>query len=244
MWPSEDIMNTKILIGLGLTTSVLALSGSASAQTQTRDGTQAEGSTKNLAPATHAVELTIGTGYEQAFGNIQSNAPSLTELGQAGGAVQTSVGYRILPQLTLSLYGSFAEFGRASQTDASANLYSVAAGVQSDWHFLPGGSELDPWVSLGSGWRGYWINQNTGNSSDQGMEIAKLQIGVDYRIDKAVAISPVVGADLTTFFTQQTPQSNGWSNISSPQVNTFFFAGLQGRFDIPTESSSSRVASR
>jgi len=76
------------------------------------------------------------------------------------------------------------------------------------------------------------------------MEIAKLQVGLDYRIAQAVAISPVVGADLSTFFTQQTPESNGWTNISSPQVNTFFFAGVMGRFDIPTQSSSSQVASR
>jgi hypothetical protein len=237
-------MNTKTLIGAGMTAVVLAFAGTASAQTQTKDAVQQEGSTKNLAPATNSVELTIGTGYEQGFGSIQSGQPSLTDLGQAGGAVQTSVGYRILPQLTLALYGSFAGFGRASEVDTSANIYSAAAGVQTDWHFLPKGSELDPWVSLGSGWRGYWINQNSGNVTDQGMELAKLQVGVDYRIAQAVAISPVVGADLSTFFTQQTPQSNGWSNISSPQVNTFFFAGLMGRFDIPTQSSSSQVASR
>jgi hypothetical protein len=238
----EEIMNTKITFGVAV--AALALTGSASAQVETKDVVQSAGGEKNLAPAARSVELTIGTGYEQGFGNIQANQSSLTELGQAGGAVQTSVGYRILPQLTLSLYGSFAEFARAGQVDSSAHLYSVAAGVQSDWHFLPGGSEFDPWLSLGSGWRGYWVNQNAGNSTDQGMELAKLQVGVDYRIDRAVAISPVVGADLTTFFTQQTPGSNGWTNISSPQVNTFFFAGLQGRFDIPTESRSSQVASR
>lgn len=237
-------MNTKTLIGAGMTAVVLASSGIASAQSQTKDAVQEEGSAKNLAPATNAVELTIGTGYEQGFGNIQTGQPSLTDFGQAGGAVQTSVGYRVLPQLTLSLYGSFAGFGRASGVDPSANIYSAAAGVQTDWHFLPKGSELDPWVSLGSGWRGYWVNQSSGNVTDQGMEIAKLQVGLDYRIAQAVAISPVVGADLSTFFTQQTPESSGWTNISSPQVNTFFFAGVMGRFDIPTQSSSSQVASR
>jgi hypothetical protein len=78
----------------------------------------------------------------------------------------------------------------------------------------------------------------------QGVEWAKLQIGVDYRIDQAVAISPVVGADLTTFFTQSTPTSNGFTNTTNPTVNTFVFAGVQGRFDIPTDSRSSQVASR
>ncbi len=237
-------MNTKLTIGVAVATGMLAFAGGASAQTQTKDEVKTEGSGDALAPATHAVELTIGTGYEQGFGKFSSGQPSLNNIGLAGGAVQIGAGYRIIPQLTLGLYGSGAMFGRADQMDSSTNLYSAAAGVESDWHFLPGGERLDPWVSLSSGWRGYWINQNTGNTSVQGMEIAKLQVGLDYRIDQAVAISPVVGADLSTFFTQETPESHGFTNVSNPQVNTFLFAGLLGRFDIPTESSHSRLASR
>jgi hypothetical protein len=77
------------------------------------------------------------------------------------------------------------------------------------------------------------------------MEIAKLQVGLDYRIDRAVAISPVVGLDLSAFFTQSTPGSNAFGNVSNPNVNTFVFAGLQGRFDFPTgRGSASQMASR
>jgi hypothetical protein len=237
-------MNTKLSIVAVMVTGVLAVPGTALAQTQEKDEAKAGASEPDLAPATHAVELTIGTGYEQAFGNIQSGRPSLTDVGTAGGAVQIGVGYRLIPQLTLGAYGSFAGFGRGDQVDSSANIYSAAAGVQADWHFLPGGHQLDPWVSLGSGWRGYWVNQNAGTTSDQGLEIVKLQVGLDYRVAQSVAISPVVGADISTFLTEQTPDANGWSNISSPQANTFFFAGLMGRFDIPTQSRTSQVASR
>jgi hypothetical protein len=237
-------MNTKAMTGAALALGVLAISASANAQNQSKDEAKQEGATRDLAPATHAVELTIGTGYEQGFGKFTSAQPSLTDIGTAGGAVQIGAGYRIIPQLTLGLYGSGAMFGRADQVDTSTNLYSAAAGVQSDWHFLPGGHELDPWVSLSSGWRGYWLNQNVGNTSIQGLEIAKLQVGLDYRLAQSVAISPVVGADLSTFFTQSTPQSNGFTNISDPQVNTFVFAGVMGRFDVPTGAGTSQVASR
>jgi hypothetical protein len=58
------------------------------------------------------------------------------------------------------------------------------------------------------------------------------------------SLSIVIGSTLTTFFSQQTPQSNGYASIQSPQVNTFLFAGLQGRFDVPTGSGASQVASR
>jgi len=238
-------MKTHLMTGAAVAMGALtfAFAGSASAQTVERENVNKE-SPKDLAPATHAVELTIGTGYEQGFGKFTSNQPSLTDIGSAGGAVQVGVGYRIIPQLTLGVYGSGASFSRADQIDSSTTLYSAAAGVQTDWHFLPSDHQLDPWVSLGSGWRGYWINQNTGNTSVQGMEIAKLQLGLDYRIDQAIAISPVVGADLSTFFTQSTPESNGFSNLSNTQVSTFVFAGLLGRFDVPTQQNHSQVASR
>ena len=229
---------------VAVTLTALSVSGEAFAQSQPKDEVKETTSTNDLAPATHAVELTLGTGYQQGFGKIASAQPSLTDVGHAGGAIQLGVGYRLLPQLTLGLYGSGAEFSRGSQVDSSATLYSAAAGAQADWHFLPGGSQFDPWLSLGSGWRGYWISENAGKTSAQGMELAKLQVGVDYRMTRAIAISPVIGADLSTFFTQSTPESSGFHNVSSPEVNTFVFAGLMGRFDLATEPDRSQVASR
>jgi hypothetical protein len=239
---SEDIMNRNWTTAAAVTISGMLIAGAASAEE--KDEAQSTSDKSHyLGPATHDVELTIGTGYEQGFGKIASGQPSLTDIGQAGGAVQVGVGYRVIPQLTLSLYGSGGMFSRGDAVDPSAHLYSAAAGVQADWHFLPGGLELDPWLSLGTGWRGYWAHDDQGTTSTQGMELAKLQVGLDYRVDQAVAMGPVVGVDLSTFFTQSTPSSDGFSKISSPNVNTFLFAGLQGRFDIPT-TTSSRVASR
>jgi hypothetical protein len=240
---TEDIMNTKWSSAAAVTISGFLVATAASAQ-QRDEGQHAGDKSESLAPATHSVELTVGTGYAQGFGKIASSQPSLTDIGQAGGAIQIGVGYRLLPQLTLGVYGAGAVFGRGDQVDPSANLYSAAAGVQADWHFLPAGHDLDPWVSLGSGWRGYWNHADQGTTSIQGLELAKLQIGLDYRLDQAIAISPVIGADLSTFLTESTPTANGFSNISSPNVNTFVFAGLQGRFDIPTGEPSSKVASR
>jgi hypothetical protein len=215
------------------------------AQADERDQAQSSqgASERSLAPATNAVELTIGTGYEQGFGDIASAQPSLTDIAQAGGAVQAGVGYRLIPQLTLGVYGTGGMFARGDAVDHSANLYTATAGVQADWHFLPRGQVFDPWVSLGTGWRGYWVHADQGTTSLQGMELAKLQVGLDYRVDQAVAIGPVVGVDLSTFFTQSTPAHSAFTDISNPNVNTFLFAGLQGRFDVPV-TRSTEVASR
>jgi hypothetical protein len=210
----------------------------------TRDEARESEAARDLPAAKDAIELTIGTGYAQGFGDVASNHARLGDLSTAGGAVQLGVGYRILPRLTLGVYGTGAMFGRGDQVGSSANLYSATAGVQADWHFVPKGSEWDPWVSLGTGWRGYWINQDQGTTSLHGWEIAKLQVGVDYRISPAVAISPVIGADVSTFFTESTPQAGGFSNLQSPTANTFVFGGVMGRFDIPTRSEGSTVAER
>lgn len=230
-------------IGAAVVSTTMVVSGVASAQEKDQ-AQSASGNSAGLAAASNAVEVTLGTGYEQGFGNVGSGQPSLTDVGTAGGAVHLGVGYRLIPQLSVGVYGSGAMFGRSDQVDNSTNLYSATAGVEAAWHFLPKASALDPWVSLGTGWRGYWEHADQGNTAMHGWEIAKLQVGVDYRIDKAVAVSPVVGVDMTTFFTQSTPASNGYGNITSPQVNAFLFAGLQGRFDIPVGSDSGQVASR
>jgi len=236
-------MNTKWITALTVALSGVVVSGVAGAAEKDEAGAQQ--SSRELAPATHAVELTIGTGYAQGFGDVASGQPKLTDLAQAGGAVQTSVGYRVIPQLTLGVYGSGAMFSRADQVDSTTNVYSASAGIESDWHFLPSSHQLDPWVSLSSGWRGYWVHNNQAETSLQGLQIARLQLGLDYRIDNAIAISPIIGADLSTFLSERTPTSGGFTNISNPNVDTFLFAGLQGRFDIPTRSgSTSQVASR
>jgi hypothetical protein len=235
---------TKRILVIASTMGALLVAGSANAQVQTKDEATEGAAEKRLAPATKAVELTVGTGYEQGFGKFGSGQPSLTDVGTAGGALQIGVGYRVIPRLTLGLYGSGAVFGRGDQVDPSANLYSTAAGFQADWHFLPGGHLLDPWISLGGGWRGYWIGANSGTTSIQGMEIAKLQVGVDYRIAQSISVSPVVGIDLSSFFTQSTPETNRFTNIPSPDVNTFLFAGMMGRFDLGLGSRNQQTASR
>ena len=234
-------MKTKWITSAAFAMGILAVSTMAHAEG--KDEAQ-ESKTSTTAPIKDAVELTIATGYSQGFGDIASKKPSLGDLGKAGGGIQGGVGYRVLPQLTLGLYGSWSMYGRGDQADPTGHVYSSTAGVQADWHFMPASHELDPWISLGSGWRGYWMTADRGTTSMHGMELAKLQVGLDYRIAKQVAISPVVGVDLSTFLTQATPNDNNWHKVSSPDVNAFVFAGVQGRFDIPIEPAAARVASR
>jgi hypothetical protein len=181
-------MNMKIKFAAALATGLFSLAGSAQATEGAKDSASpSEDANARLPAADRSVELTVATGYAQGFGDVAAEQPSLTDVGQAGGAVQVGVGYRLLPKLTLGVYGSGATFSRGDRVDGSTNLWSATAGAQADWHFIPSGSTVDPWVSLGTGWRGYWVSADQGTTSIQGLQLAKAQVGVDFRVAPQIA---------------------------------------------------------
>ena len=197
---------------------------------------------RDLSAIDEAVEITLATGYAQAFGQVSTGLPNLTEIGLAGWSMQLGVGYRLTPQLAFGIYGGGA-LSKQTQLDAT-NLYSALSAFKVDWHFLPASHEVDPWISLGSGWRGYWIEQNQGATSLQGFDFAKLQAGFDYRAERRAALGPVVGLDFSRFVWQAGPGAQGYEKTSQPRVNTFVFVGVMGRLDIPRDARErQRVAS-
>ncbi len=192
--------------------------------------------------ANQALEITLGAGYAQGFGDIASSQRSLTDQTSAGGELTLGVGYRINPNFMVGAYGSGAKYGTRAST-SGADIWTSTAGVQANYHLLPD-NEWDPWIGLGSGWRGHWISKSGGTDSRHGWEIARLTAGVDYRVSSDFAVSPYVGAGLTTFFSQELAGQNGFSNIDSPNANVWVFGGIQGRFDLFGSSGPSmRLAS-
>ena len=87
------------------------------------------------------------------------------------------------------------------------------------------------------------MHNGSGTDSRHGWDIARVQVGVDYRLAPEFALAPYVGAGLTSFFTQELAGQQSFSNVNSPDVNVWVFAGLQGRFDLFGRSSGFRVAS-
>jgi outer membrane protein W len=128
-------------------------------------------------------------------------------------------------------YGSGSTHATGDFT-SGGNIYTATAGVQANYHFLPS-ETWDPWIGLGSGWRALWIkHDNAGTDSRHGLDIARLTAGVDYRVSSQFAVSPYVGAGLTTFLTQELANESSFSNVHSPNVNVLIFGGTQGRFDL------------
>jgi hypothetical protein len=184
-------------------------------------------------PPVKAIELTIGGGYAQGVGDIGSNAPTVPDIAGPGGSIQASIGYRFTKHLSAEFYGTGSMFSRNNGLPSGTDVWSSTAGIQATWHFRPWYS-IDPWVSLASGWRGMWTNPSAETTTTRhGLQIARLQIGVDFRFSQTVAIAPVIGADVSMFLTQDVPGvPGGFNNISSPDANYFFFGGLAARFDV------------
>jgi hypothetical protein len=180
-------------------------------------------------PANNALELTLGFGYAQGFGDIGSSQRSLTDLSSAGGELSLGVGYRINPEFMVGVYGSGGKYATGDFTNG-ADIWTATAGVQANYHFLPA-ADFDPWVGLGTGWRGHWISHG-GTDSRHGWDIGKLTVGVDYRVASEFAVAPYLGVGVTTFLTQELSSQQSFQNINSPTANVWLFGGIQGRFDL------------
>ena len=180
----------------------------------------------------NAFEIGVATGYTQGGGKLGGNMGSLEDLSGPGGAVEVDLGYRILPQLSLGAYGTFAKYQKGDNVANDTDVLGATAGLQAVLHARPDRS-VDPWVSLGTGWKGLWLNPSSGKvTSLQGLELARLQLGVDYRVSKDVAIAPVIGGSLSMFISQDSDMTADLTEITDKKVNFTGFAGLSGRFDL------------
>lgn len=211
---------------------VLSLLVPAVAVAQPNDLQATDGFDHPVAAVQNAFEVGVAAGYAQGAGKLGGGMNSLEDVAGAGGAVEVDAGARIIPNLSVGLYGTFSQHAKGDQLPSSTDVYGASAGVQASWHFRPSTS-IDPFVNLGTGWRGLWLNPSTGKvTSLQGLELARLQVGVDYRITPDIAIAPVIGGSLDMFVSQDSPMTNDYTEIQTKKVSFTGFAGIAGRFDL------------
>ena len=194
---------------------------------------------EKIVPApSQAFEINGTVAYTQPWGNLTDNltAQSLV-IGRriqdfAGAGIQfgLDLGYRASPMLSLGIYGTYAGYHNSTPLDG-ADFRSVTAGIQGGWHFRPFRS-VDPWVTLGSAWRGNWFVPEVGGiTSIQGWQLARLQVGADFRLAPAVAVGPYVSGDVNLMFSERVPNTDFRSMNGTPTYASFT-AGVIGRFDV------------
>lgn len=183
-----------------------------------------------IAAPSNALELGIGVGYHQGFGPIAAGVPTLQGLSTAGAALKLDVGWRIDPRWMVGGYveGSLQGAGNEPRSDHANGL---AAGIQGQFHILPL-EKYDPWIGVGFGWRGLWADRGFGTQALQGLDLARLQLGVDYRMTESFSLAPMVGVSLTRFLSEKPAGANSYRDTSDRKLDTFVFAGFGGRFDL------------
>jgi hypothetical protein len=193
-----------------------------------------------LAAPTEAFELRLAGVYTQGFGNFSPNL-GLPSVAGAGVGGNLDLAYRMTPHASVGVSGQYAEFSSENNTAARG----VVGNIGITYHGAPY-QRADPWLRFGAGYRLLWSVNQFVNSVEgptvlvHGFELGALNLGYDLRLSEGVAIAPMIGVDLNLFIWDRVAGVN--HALSSAQVGTFVFAGIQARFDAgPT--TSTRMAS-
>jgi hypothetical protein len=186
-----------------------------------------------LAAPISAFEIGVAGNYSQGFGNLTrgTGATRVQDLTNAGGGAELDLNWRFVPAFSLGIYGAGSQFSRDSQVASGTEIRTLAAGVQGQWFMRPF-RQVNPWLGLGTGYRGYWVSPDIGGTTSfHGWQIARLQVGVDLRASREVSVGPFIGGSVDTFLTEHLP-GRGYHNLSGPPVAGFVEAGISGRFDL------------
>lgn len=209
--------------GVAATLALLSLCRSA--------GAQEEPQPPPVGSKGHAFELGAGAGFAQVWTPAAAGPAGRTLNTGVGGALAIDLGYRATPGLALGVWGEGAELGGTVAQPVASSFYAAAAGIGGTWHLGPRAPDVDPWVAVGTGWRGQWFGyRGSGTYSEHGLELARARVGVDVRLSPAVAIGPVAGGSLDLFLTQELP-GGSWIRVTSSPTAESLFAGVHGTFD-------------
>jgi hypothetical protein len=192
---------------------------------------------------THALELGAAIGYAGAFGGFRRHERVQDVSGTGLGAV-ISIGARVTPFLSILWQGRYEEFDVSQSLTNGTGVRGVDSAVDFVGH-LRASSRLDPWVSLGAGYHVVWASKTdrTQTETFEGIDLARLRVGIDLRTSHLLAIGPVFGIDLDTF--PWHTLGDATSRIHDESLATYLFAGVQGRFDVGAyEKVKIKTASR
>lgn len=182
-----------------------------------------------MAPA-NAFEIQVGTGYSQGFGPQIPSKGSLpsTSLNRGGLGMGLGLAYRATPNSSVGVMGSYSMQDSAK----GAQLRSATASLDATYHANPY-QRLDPFLSLGTGYRLLWDRPSSGapDTLTHGFQLARASVGVDVRLSKDIAIAPTIGGDVNMFLWRNA-QGQSTQSIQHPKVNGYLFAGVSGRFDL------------
>lgn len=176
------------------------------------------------------LELGASVGFTRGHGPAAGGMmPDLQDLAGNGASARVDVGWRVDSRW---LVGTYVETGRLASGDAGTDgMTSVGAGVQAQLHLAPA-ARHDPWIGVGAGWRGLWLEHAAGTHVLQGLDLARIEVGLDHRVSDRLAIAPTIGLAVTRLLSEKGPGASGYSDLEDRKTGHFLFAGVRGRYDV------------
>jgi hypothetical protein len=189
-----------------------------------------------------ALELGVSAGFTDGWGTLGTSETGSTRIPGGGIALELDPSWRALPLLAIGVYGFGAQLTDVAALPSSGDVIQAGAGIQGTVHLRPTAPRLDPWISLGSGWRGQWLSYQAGSSTVQnGWELVRARAGLDSRITPGLALGPVIGGSLSRYYAQE-PLPGPWLTVNEdPGLNVYVFAGVRATLDWPTRPPASHA---
>jgi hypothetical protein len=175
-----------------------------------------------------SLEIAISGVYLQSAGTaMPATADGPRDLPGPGASFELQLGYRRTPNLVLAGYGTL---GGISDGYVQRHAAVWTAGIKAEWHFAPA-LPIDPFVGFGAGVKALWLDNADMSQRAFGVELAKLQAGIDYRVSPSFAIGLSVGLSASTYSAVQNPTTRRFEAIDSTPVSWTLQAGPTARFD-------------
>jgi hypothetical protein len=238
---------------LAFLVAVGTLLSSAAAEAQTSDD---EGREK--APKL-GLQLGVRIGYAFGVGDVYSGL-AVSDASNGALPITVDLGARILPELYVGLYGSFAPvFTKTNAISCPAGYDCTAEdwrfGLEIDYHFAPH-RHLDPYLGLSGGYEVLHTSINgpttvqtplgaapgtaSASITDNGWEFAALTFGLDLRMFRWFGVGPFFQASINEYNVHsgsETVTVAGTSTtVSVPAVDHdahgLFQLGLRGTFNL------------
>jgi Outer membrane protein beta-barrel domain len=213
-----------VLASFSLATVMACCGGLARAESETG------GFDAPVAEPEHSSEVAIGLGNHLGLGRVDGSTVRLQDLSGSGRTLELGAGYRVTSAVLLGVYATGSKLS-GQDPSGEADVVTTSAGLQVNWHARPT-MRLDPWLGFGMGWRGIWLRRDTGGETSQGIDLARVQAGLDFRFSSAFALAPVIGADWSLELWNDSPPFASHASSSGARVNALIFTGIMGRFSV------------
>ncbi|HEY5920882.1 MAG TPA: hypothetical protein VIV11_04390 [Kofleriaceae bacterium] len=215
-------MTKHTLTTLFLSTSVL-ISATSAALAETSNTLR----TDAMPAIDGGLEIAVVASSTASVGEIGGDMADAQDLLGLAGGVELHVGHRLTPNLAVGFYSTAQGLSEGSAANGR-DIYGGTAGLEANFHARPAHA-VDPWISIGSGLRGLWIQDET-DSVLIGVELMRLQLGVDFRLNPDFSVGPVIGASTSFYAAQRLPMQE-FEEIDDKGINWTVTAGVMARFN-------------